>query len=320
MENYSEPFGVVYLLTNLVNKKMYVGQSIKGEEFRWRQHVNASKRNDSNMIIAKAIAKYGESNFSREILAKASCQEELDRLEQVYILACGTLEPSIGYNIAFGSSICGEPRERATEKVLGKKHYKWAEVDEDTQKRICKEYLSGVSLEGVSDLVCLGVKVIRKVLKLNSVSFRSNQVFLPAGDIAREYLSGVSAKQLAKKYKVDQSTIYTRLKRQGVERRAKEESIKLWRVHSLPEEQICGEYSSNSLSALGKKYSVSSSVIKRILREHGVPIHPFSFRVTNLPENSKRTGLRGLRGKLSKNCSIGLDCCPEPYQKKKSHE
>lgn len=82
----------IYKITNLVNSKSYIGQSVHIER-RWQEHCSPSAKS----IIAKAIQKYGKENFSFEVLEECSCQD-LDNLEQYYLNKFQTLVP-YGYNV-----------------------------------------------------------------------------------------------------------------------------------------------------------------------------------------------------------------------------
>ena len=54
----------IYKIENKINHKIYIGQSVNPAK-RFKQHCNTSKYNS---LITKAIEKYGENNFSLEIL------------------------------------------------------------------------------------------------------------------------------------------------------------------------------------------------------------------------------------------------------------
>ena len=65
MDSASKPFGVVYLITNTVNGKVYVGQTINGLSKRWKGHKN-DVRNGSQNPLHRAIRKYGERDGTRD--------------------------------------------------------------------------------------------------------------------------------------------------------------------------------------------------------------------------------------------------------------
>lgn len=86
----------IYKIENLLNNKVYIGQSIHIET-RWKQHC----QNSSSSLIGKAIKKYGKNNFSFQILKE--CEEkDLDSFEEKYINQYQSLAPN-GYNIILTS-------------------------------------------------------------------------------------------------------------------------------------------------------------------------------------------------------------------------
>ena len=87
----------IYKIENLINGKVYIGQSVHIER-RWQEHCMDSAQS----IISSAIRKYGVENFSFEVLKECTV-EELDELEKAYIKEYGSLVP-FGYNIDSGGS------------------------------------------------------------------------------------------------------------------------------------------------------------------------------------------------------------------------
>lgn len=82
----------IYKIENLLNGKVYIGQSIHIEK-RWQQHC----QNSSKSLIGKAIHKYGKENFSFQILEE--CEESiLTNREEYFIKTFNSLVP-YGYNI-----------------------------------------------------------------------------------------------------------------------------------------------------------------------------------------------------------------------------
>ena len=71
----------IYKITNLLNNKVYIGQTIRTDQSRWRRHILDAKNNKLNTHFARAIRKYGEENFSVEIIDTANSAEELTQKE-----------------------------------------------------------------------------------------------------------------------------------------------------------------------------------------------------------------------------------------------
>lgn len=64
----------IYKIENLINHKVYIGQSIN-IKIRWKNHLKVSKNPNSNCYeypLYKAFRKYGINNFSFEILEECS--------------------------------------------------------------------------------------------------------------------------------------------------------------------------------------------------------------------------------------------------------
>ena len=115
----------IYKITNLVNKKIYVGQSINIIE-RWKQHQYKafnSKEVAYNSAIHAAFRKYGVENFSFEVLEECKI-EELDKKEREWIEKLNSLAPN-GYNILIGGQqfrctsfceMCNAPLKKGAKK------------------------------------------------------------------------------------------------------------------------------------------------------------------------------------------------------------
>lgn len=91
----------VYKITNNVNGKVYIGQSINIKN-RWKDHVYALNRGDSNCtLLQRAWNKYKQNSFSFEIL-ELCLENELDNVEIKYINLYDAINN--GYNIEPGGN------------------------------------------------------------------------------------------------------------------------------------------------------------------------------------------------------------------------
>ena len=102
----------IYVITNKINGKQYVGQTVHPEK-RWWEHKNRAKTKYDLLPIHLAISKYGEDNFSFEIL---EWTYDYDAKEIETISKLKTLTPN-GYNIARGGNtnvMYGEDHPRNT--------------------------------------------------------------------------------------------------------------------------------------------------------------------------------------------------------------
>lgn len=102
--------GYIYKVTNTINNKVYVGQTITTISRRWRNHISDSRRSTIAMPLHFAIRKYGEENFNVQeviIVAKSSKKELRDSLneyEKFYISLYKSLVSQDGYNVDKGGN------------------------------------------------------------------------------------------------------------------------------------------------------------------------------------------------------------------------
>ena len=87
---------IVYKITNLLNGKVYVGQTVRTLEARIDQHKRRTKS-----AISQAIGKYGWENFKVEVLEECETQEELNEREKFWIKFFDCIAPK-GYNLNEG--------------------------------------------------------------------------------------------------------------------------------------------------------------------------------------------------------------------------
>lgn len=111
----------IYKISNDLNGKVYVGQSIDIER-RFKQHIqdtlNEQRRNKS--VIHKAMWKYGIEHFCFEIIEECK-KEELDEREQYWISYYDSYHN--GYNSTAGGRT---PKEESHPKAVVTKEDVWA--------------------------------------------------------------------------------------------------------------------------------------------------------------------------------------------------
>ena len=101
MEIYNGTY-CVYIHINKINGKMYVGQTIYGDNpnRRWE---NGEKYKGSPSFYS-AIQKYGWDNFDHEIIASKLTKIEADNFEKTLIKELKTQSKKYGYNICDGGN------------------------------------------------------------------------------------------------------------------------------------------------------------------------------------------------------------------------
>lgn len=93
---------LVYKITNKINNKIYIGLTTCSLEYRWSRHLTESRNTGNTKPLYKAIRKYGQDNFSIEILETTNDFQYLGELEREYIKKYESQNPQIGYNLSAG--------------------------------------------------------------------------------------------------------------------------------------------------------------------------------------------------------------------------
>lgn len=113
----------IYCITNKINKKSYVGQTVDINE-RWKNHVRNAKHENLSYLkkkfaIQNAILKYGKDAFEWQIIDQFNTLEEANEAEEFYIAYLQTLTPN-GYNILRGGNNrqCREETKKKISETL----------------------------------------------------------------------------------------------------------------------------------------------------------------------------------------------------------
>lgn len=93
------PFGIVYLVTNVLDGRFYIGQTRRTLSHRWAVHRSEARRRPVT-YFHKAIQRHGAENFEVQIVATAGDQDSLNRLEAVWVAVTGARH--YGYNLKDG--------------------------------------------------------------------------------------------------------------------------------------------------------------------------------------------------------------------------
>jgi group I intron endonuclease len=91
----------IYVVTNTVNGKKYVGQTVGSVARRWQQHLSTSRRR-CKLSFHNSIRKHGEDAFQVEVAAFTFTKLHVDELESSLIRELQTCERSKGYNSTYG--------------------------------------------------------------------------------------------------------------------------------------------------------------------------------------------------------------------------
>ena len=113
--------GYIYIIKNTINNKVYVGQTSRTIEDRWKQHKQAAFRGDNQgIILYNAIRKYGVENFYISQLEEVELEKLNER--EIYWIQYYNCQTPNGYNVRKGGDDPGRKEvykiDLVTNKVL----------------------------------------------------------------------------------------------------------------------------------------------------------------------------------------------------------
>lgn len=128
----------IYIITNKINNKQYIGVTKNTLEKRWKSHLY------DNNVISQAIKKYGKENFTIEVVYNCNSMEEAYELEPKFIAEHNTKYPN-GYNISDGGKGSQVGKRKPTPESVKQKiresikrnHY-WNNLSEE-EKEKCRQ-------------------------------------------------------------------------------------------------------------------------------------------------------------------------------------
>lgn len=248
----------IYKITNLVNNKIYIGQTIDPDT-RWKQHRLAAKNNPNSQVISRAINKHNIKNFKFEVISSVF-DDGCDDVEVDIISQYNATDKSIGYNVALGGkkhilseetkkkmskSSMGKPgtnngkkfsnehRRRMSNAAIGRVAKSTRRFSDEEENNICEMYKTGRSGHSIAKELGCAKTTIMFVLERNNVQLHDygrtfstvKKKFSPDEelDIYRLYNEGgVSLNFISDKFNASIHTISKIVKRNMKDQNGKE--------------------------------------------------------------------------------------------------
>ena len=92
----NEPYGFIYITTNMVNGVKYLGQKRIEFGIDWHSYLGNGKH------LRRAIKKYGKENFHRSIVCFCYSEDELNKAEYDLSVFFNVVEDTGWYNLCYG--------------------------------------------------------------------------------------------------------------------------------------------------------------------------------------------------------------------------
>lgn len=127
-------YGYVYITTNLINGKKYIGQKASP--------IFVESYKGSGTLICKALKKYGFENFETKVLEWCFNQEELDKSERRFIEQYDAINSEDFYNLACGGSL-GNARKGSRISEEGRKNISKGHLRENLSEKARENMSNG---------------------------------------------------------------------------------------------------------------------------------------------------------------------------------
>ena len=181
--------GFIYKITNKSNNKVYIGQTIQKPIERFYQH--CAKKCDKyilNMVIHKAIFKYGKDNFTLEVVEEVP-KQQLNEREEYWIKYYNSYTD--GYNSTKGGQ-------------KGNKPFK--NIDNNA---IIEQYQQGKSLRTIGKMFNIDKATVKSILIRNNIKLRTTRTYKLSqedrANIILDIKQGLSRNTIVSKWNISKS-------------------------------------------------------------------------------------------------------------------
>lgn len=205
-------FGKIYLITNDVNSKVYVGQTIQTLNKRFNGHCCYSKSDRSiNMYIKRAIHKYGRDKFHIQLIEECPVNI-LDEREKYWINFYNSY--NTGYNLTLGGQDSNYFNINKLENIIDIKKFEQYILE---FKPLVSEVANhfGISKCSVYNLI---KRINNPNLILNSYNPRKCKTIedIDKEELINLYKEGWSILDLVKKYHIRKNKISKFIRESGI--------------------------------------------------------------------------------------------------------
>ena len=181
--------GFIYKITNKLNNKVYIGQTIQKPIERFYQH--CAKKCDKyilNMVIHKAIFKYGKDNFTFEVIEEVP-KQQLNEREEYWIKYYNSYTD--GYNSTKGGQ-------------KGNKPFK--NIDNNAT---IEQYQQGKSLRTIGKMFNIDKATVKSILIRNNIKLRTTRTYKLSqedrANIILDIKQGLSRNTIVSKWNISKS-------------------------------------------------------------------------------------------------------------------
>lgn len=205
--------GKIYIITNDINNKVYIGQTIQTLKKRFNGHCCYSKTDRSiNMYIKRAIHKYGKQHFEIQLLEECPIEQLNDR--EIYWINYYDSYNN-GYNLTLGGQDSNYFNINKLENTIDIKKFKQYIIE---FKPLAIEVAQHFNISK-----CSVYNLIKRLddpsLVLNSYNPRKGKTVddIDKNELIKLYMQGWSIQDLVKKYHIRKNKISEFLRKNNIQ-------------------------------------------------------------------------------------------------------
>ena len=177
--------GYIYKITNIINNKLYIGQTRKTIEERFQTHLKNAQKH-INRYLYDAMNKYGYDNFICSLIEE--CDDSLlDEREIYWIKFYNTTDKSNGYNMTIGggggNTWTNNPHKEETSKKISEHNKGKHQISPELRE------------------------------KLNITSKEANTISVDKNALEKDIKNFMSVEDICKKYEISRRTFYNKCKK-----------------------------------------------------------------------------------------------------------
>jgi group I intron endonuclease len=197
--------GKIYKITNNINGKVYIGQTVKSLKERFEKHCWRTTNNDLyhfNMAIKKAIRKYGKENFTIELIEEVETSK-LDEREVYWISYYDS------YNKGYNCTLGGQNGATRPTKL------KWSVENEIIEAK----YL-GFSIKEIGEVYNIDRTTVYNIFKRHNLKMPSKRNLEDRIDLNTflEFIkTNPTEKQISTKFNICRCSVRNYIKKHNIE-------------------------------------------------------------------------------------------------------
>jgi group I intron endonuclease len=192
--------GKIYKATNIINGKIYIGQTVQKLEARINRHIRDSK-SSSIMYFHRALIKYGQDKFTWEIIDNAKTINELNQKEVYWINYYNSNNEEYGYNCNSGGGNA-IPNDKTKERLsIAWKNSEKQKLHLEEMREKARFYHKGLKH---SEETKRKISNSEKLLHLYNHSKINPEIVIK---IKTDLKNGIKQKEIAVKYGISIKTV-----------------------------------------------------------------------------------------------------------------